>query len=145
MMYTLKLLMYEAFTYRAAQHCVGEKPSRNIRIRCQRKRWREREREKERGRWRERGRRAGWERAPSASHIGGGDARAGRGALAVTPLGRGCTGCGASGRGGCADALTRGAGGALEGRALSIPDHRLQRPDGCAGGIRADRWGQSVT
>ncbi len=41
-------------------------------------------------------------------------------------------------------ALMLGAGGALEG----IPDPRLQRPDGRAGGIRADRWGhesKSVT
>jgi hypothetical protein len=45
-------------------------------------------------------------------------------------------------------ALMLGAGGALEGRAQSIPDPRLQRPGGRAGGIRADRWGhesKSVT
>jgi hypothetical protein len=36
--------------------------------------------------------------------------------------------------------LTRGAGGALEGRARSIPDPRRQQPGGRAGGIRADRW-----
>jgi hypothetical protein len=77
--------------------------------------------------------------------VGGGDAHAGGGARAVTPPGRGCTGCGASGRGG---ALMLGAGGALEGRAQSIPDPRLQRPGVRAGGIRADRWGhksKSVT
>ena len=101
---------------------------------------------------RERGRRAGWERAPSvrprmASHIGGCDARASAGGdvRAVKPPGRGCTGCGSSDREG---ALMLGAGGALEGRAQSIPDPRLQRPVGRAGGIRADRWGhesKSVT
>ncbi len=73
-----------------------------------------------------------------ASHIGGCDARAGGGVRAVTQPGRGCTGCSASGRGG-GDALMLGAGGALEGRAQSIPDQRLQRPGGRVGGIRADR------
>jgi hypothetical protein len=101
---------------------------------------------------RERGRRAGWERAPSvlprmASHIGGCDARASAGGdvRAVKPPGRGCMGCGSSGRG---NALTGGAGGALAGRARSIPDPRRQLPGGRAGGIRADRWGhesKSVT
>ncbi len=95
----------------------------------------------------ERGRRAGWKHAPSARHrrrtVNSGDARAGGGARAVT--GRGCTGCCANERG---DALMLGAGDALEGRAQSIPDPRLQRPGGRAGGIRADRWGhesKSVT
>ncbi len=86
--------MWEAFTYRAAQHCVGETPSRNIRILCQRKRWRGRERERGKWLWRERGRQAGWERALSArrqmaSHIGGGDARAGGGGDAQAGRGRG--------------------------------------------------------
>ncbi len=54
----------------------------------------------------------------------------------------------AAARAGGGGALTRGAGGALEGRERSIPDQRRQRSGGRAGGIRADRWGhesKSVT
>ncbi len=73
-----------------------------------------------------------------ASHIGGGDARAGGGARAVTRPGGAARAAARAGGGG---ALTGGAGGALEGRVRSIPDPQRQRPGGRAGGIRADRWG----